>query len=105
MSIDAILREIRTRNVQVRTDGDKLILKPAKSVADLLPTIRERKEEIIEELLRGGPPYPDGRGRVKCFYCARLAEGSMCKAQSEQVLGVSLLQMCQDFEPASRTVH
>jgi len=42
-----------------------------------------------------GPPYPDGLGRVKCVYCARLDRPS---CPTGERYGISLLRQCQHYE-------
>jgi hypothetical protein len=63
---------------------------------EFLTLIREHKADIIRELRREGPPYPDGQGRVKCFYCVWLRKGR-CQITRELMFGISLLLMCKDF--------
>ncbi len=49
---------------------------------------------------REGPPYPDSRGMVKCFYCSQLVDGRWCRTRAEVMYGISLLISCSDFIPA-----
>lgn len=58
----------------------------------------------MEELLREGPPYPDGKGRVKCFYCIHLSPAeSRCEANRVIIRdGISLLRQCTQFQYRER---
>jgi len=50
------------------------------------------------EKFREGPPYPDGRGRVKCAYCALLGALDVCQQTGRRVRdGISLLRECDSF--------
>jgi hypothetical protein len=49
---------------------------------------------------RAGPPYPDGLGRVKCFYCIHCeitGTKAVCRVSGEPVTGIALLIECFDF--------
>jgi hypothetical protein len=60
--------------------------------------ILKHKADIIQELRREGPPYPNGRGLVKCSYCNHLQEGRWCRLKKIGMLGVALLHDCKLFE-------
>lgn len=96
MDAATLLRELKDRGVILSLRGENLIARPASLVKDLADEIRANKPAILEALRREGPPYPDGLGRVKCFYCTRLVEG-VCEATGERMLGASLLIECGRF--------
>jgi hypothetical protein len=55
---------------------------------------------------REGPPYPDGLGRVKCFYCSKLqitGTKAVCRVSRECRTGIALLITCESF--VMQTVH
>lgn len=54
-------------------------------------------EPATHSQIREGPPYPDGLGRVKCFYCARLVD-LVCTASKGKMNGISLLRTCARYE-------
>lgn len=72
--------------------------------------LRKHKEQLLRiwhELgllipQREGPPYPDGCGMVKCFYCTRLVD-LICQVTRARMDGISLLRKCEKFE--MNTVH
>jgi hypothetical protein len=49
---------------------------------------------------RESPPYPDSRGRVKCFYCSWHVDQRWCPVRKETIYGISLLRSCSEFTPA-----
>jgi hypothetical protein len=53
-----------------------------------------------------GPPYPDGRGLVKCFYCTKVeiaGHRAVCKEIGAPLTGIALLRECERF--AMKTIH
>ncbi|MHC1744883.1 MAG: hypothetical protein AB9873_17905 [Syntrophobacteraceae bacterium] len=101
MDAVSLLHTLRSRGVSLTVIGDRLICRPGSRVRDLAAAIRENKAEIMAEVQREGPPYPNGSGGVKCFYCIALKDG-VCRARKETMLGISLLRSCGDYSPAER---
>jgi hypothetical protein len=61
---------------------------------------------VIEPELREGPPYPDGLGLVKCFYCehCEITEHKViCLVTRKPMTGIALLRECEHF--VTKTVH
>ncbi len=98
-----VLQQLKAEGLQIFLAGENLKCGPKHLLTDENRTlILEHKAAIMQELKREGPPYPDGLGRVKCFYCTRLVDG-VCKSTKARMDGLSLLRECQNF--SMNTIH
>jgi hypothetical protein len=104
-----IIDMLKAWGLTVSFEGGDIKVGPKHLMSDNLRAfIRENKFAILEELYlkdphcsefqREGPPYPDGRGRVKCFYCAHLVRQEMCEVTKKRMSGISLLRECGSFK-------
>lgn len=109
-----ILADLRRAGATVTIAGDKLRLEAPQGVLtnELKQRLATQKSEIIRLLTettasyREGPPYPDGLGRVKCFYCSKLeitGTKATCQVCGKSMSGIALLLDCENF--ATQMVH
>jgi hypothetical protein len=99
-----ILTQLKAAGLHIILAGDYIKCGPKHLLTDdNRAIIREHKADIVQELRRDGPPYPNGQGLVKCFYCSHLQEGTTCKVSRTRVYGISLLIDCGHF--AMKTLH
>jgi len=110
-----ILSDLRRAGAIVTVAGDKLRFEapPVVLTDELKQRLATQKAEIIRLLqaetttsCRGGHPYPDRQGRVKCFYCENCeitGRKAMCQASRKSVSGIALLRECERF--VMQTVH
>lgn len=92
-----VLEVLRFMGLNFSLVGDRINCGPKRLLTDeRRELIRLHREEIMEELGRQGPPYPDGMGRVSCAYCKRL-EGEACQDGRRPVFDVVLLRGCAGF--------
>jgi hypothetical protein len=115
MTTIEFLTDLKKSGANVTVRDGKLRCEAPKGVLtdELKQRLANRKDEIIRLLqaettasYREGPPYPDGLGRVKCFYCEHCevtGYKATCRASKESRLGIALLITCPDF--IMRTVH
>lgn len=101
-----IVRELRDRGIALFIVGDELRYRAPKGALteELRELLQRHKPGLIQFLARAGitavyrqcPPYPDGTGLVKCFYCTRLVQG-VCNRMRVPMHGISLLRECRYF--------
>lgn len=87
-----LISGLRESGVHLAGESDKLRYRAPKGVLteELKQRLAIQKAEIIKLLQAEsseGPPYPDGLGRVKCFYCSKL-EISGTKARVPGIRGI-----------------
>ena len=104
-----VLYRLHSSGFTVWVEGGRLLCAPAsKLTPELRQAIQEHKPDLMRLLsettntFREGPPYPDGRGLVKCFYCEQLTKG-VCQISSELMSGIALLRDCEYF--VMQSVH
>jgi hypothetical protein len=94
-----IHNQLQAAGLSITLAGDKHRYGPKHLLTDELRALMlEHKPAIIAELRREGPPYPDDKGRVTCFYCKRFKSGR-CFIGCESD-GLALLRDCDAFSPA-----
>ena len=109
MSAQVILERLHDLGVTVAIEGDRLAVQPKERLTpELRQAIREHKPDLMRLLDadREGPPYPDGLGRVKCFYCGNCeitGTKAICRVSGESMAGIALLVTCSGF--TMTTVH
>lgn len=104
-----LLEDLRRSGADITIKDGKLRCEAPKGVLteELKAELKFHKDELILLLkgkmdiaestqFREGPPYPDGLGRVKCFYCLRL-EGRICQMSGKSMSGIALLRECEHF--------
>src|SRR5208283_385818 len=98
-----ILERLHNLGVTVAIEGDRLAVQPKERLTpELRQAIREHKPDLMRFLDadREGPPYPDGLGRVKCFYCRHCeitGTNAKCRVSGESRTGIALLITCSDY--------
>jgi hypothetical protein len=102
-----LINEIQRRGGTLFLAGDDLKYRgPRGAIPDeLRGQLRACKPELkkilsAEAAHREGPPYPEGLGRVKCFYCVHCAvtgTKAVCQVTKSAMSGIALLRECPDF--------
>lgn len=109
MGAQSILDQLRDIGIAVSIEDERIAVKPASWLTpELRHAIREHKADLMRlvDAEREGPPYPDGLGRVKCFYCENCeiaATKAICRVSGESMAGIALLVTCSGF--TMTTVH
>ncbi len=111
MDAKPIIEQLHSLGLSVTLEGDRLAVRPpGRLTPELRQAIQDNKPDLIRLLAtdaaREGPPYPDGRGLVKCSHCSKFRpigqEAGCTKPGDSKVSMVTLLE-CGDF--VIRTVH
>lgn len=92
---DNIDKNDRTHETPNSVNSVNSVLGSKKQKAALDKSVQSGRPET-KPVYGEGPPYPDSRGLVKCFYCKNLS-ASACRVSGKLMSGLILLRKCSEF--------